>query len=107
MKKPEFVKNGISFYPVTKVTDSELEYGASQDKFFKLNEIPVIPKNFIDKSIKIFYEGGVIEDLNNKINRTEINRFVGAICEGVEITHKQRVMTLAYAIMIWTCKNLP
>lgn len=104
--KPQKSINGLTFFPVPEFSGIEESFGADASKYFGRKEIPEIPKEFIDMAKGLFFNGGNLPELNEKVDQKLAIMAVRAWLCSFDPCHESKIATVAYAFWIWSSDEL-
>ncbi|MCB1723243.1 MAG: hypothetical protein KDJ39_06065 [Gammaproteobacteria bacterium] len=105
MERPAETINGMTFFPVPHFTDVEVAFGASADRYFDRRNLPDVPRRFTNIVDDLFFKGGQLPDLDERIDRDKAYRAVRAWLSSFAPPHESKVATVGYALWLWSAKE--
>lgn len=99
---PEVTHKRLTFYPIPKVGDSEVVFGAKRDRYFDRASLPTVPHECEELVQQLFFKGGRLPAFHKAVDPIEATRFVRALLCSFEPSHEAKIATVAYAIWLWS-----
>ena len=100
--KPQNTIKGLTFFPEPEFSDDEIAIGAKESKFFPEHDRPEVPKKYEDMASDLFFNGGLLPQLNPRVNVTKARRAINAWLRSWYCSHQSKISTVGYALWLWT-----
>lgn len=105
--KPELTKDGLTFFPIPDVNDSNTAFGLGKDKYFDRRKRPYVPKKYENMIHDLFFSGGTLPVFKSGVDRTQAARYLNAMLRSWAPAHESKVATAAYALWVWAEGDIP
>lgn len=99
--KPQNEIQGLTFFPVPEISDSDMAFGLDENMYFPRDNRPKVPKEYKNMVQNLFFKGGKLPKFREGVDPALAKRYLQACLSSFAPAHESKISTAGYALWNW------